>query len=92
MVTNIILGVVCIALLVYHFLYVKMSNAKEEKLMKAIMSKSLREYDNSEHLAKVDVTEKNPFEGIPEFISADAAIDDDEVYGLHLKNTQGINK
>ena len=72
--TEIILGLTILGLLIYHAWYVKQSDVKQNKLLKAIMAKNLQEYESSE------IIEKNSTK--PDDLPDDIEIEDLEEKGF----------
>ena len=89
MITEIVLGVVILVILVYHYLYVRETNSRHGELVKAIMAKNLREYDDSkiiENRQKKGETDKI-IQDIPEFIPMEDA--SDEIFEKHIQEQLG---
>lgn len=81
--TDIILGIIIIALLIGHVLYARDAQALIKSLTKAVMAKDLRDFDISE---KIQDNTKNPVasnQAESEFVSIDGA--DSKLFERMLK-------
>lgn len=78
-----------VTFVIYHFIYVKEANKKHHELVKAIMAKNLREYDDSVLVENRSKTQKNDsiVTDIPEFMPADQV--DDKTFQMHIDGLLG---
>ena len=65
MIVDVILALLIVGILIYHFVYVKETNKQMMELTKAVMAKDLTDYTLNKSIEEQEVTETIPNEFVP---------------------------